>query len=440
MDNIISNRYYDEEAERTIIRSMLLNNECIKTVMERVECEDFYCEHNRNIIKTIFSLYDDKREVDLKTVLKEMMTRGLWDEEVEDLLAHLIPSISVSDNELLCCVVVKGYAVMRRLKQIEDSIAYLISEPDKAQEKIQLADQMCRTVLDYHPKEGFLPVRELTGEVFNEIVDRSAGNEEREGLPTGYPCIDRNTGGLHPKEVTVFGARPAMGKTSIGLNIALNVARNSGKTVAYFSAEQTKDQIVSRLLSMEGLVGASRTLYGQLSDEEWGRLALSVSSLNKLDIRINDNRFLTVEDISSQCSRMDNLGLVVIDHLQLLEKASVGGKKKRARRCSKVSKKIKNMAILLDVPVIVLSQLSRDCEMRSNKSPWLSDFDAYGTMTADADAVIGLYREVYYDPYTEYKNDAEAIILKNTHGWVGTVPLYWNAEYLTFTDMEQEKE
>ena len=436
--NSNSNRYYDEEAERTIIKSMLFNNDCIKGVMERVDCEDFYGDHNREIIETIVSLHADKKEVNLKTLLKEMMTRGIWDEDAECFLEHIIPSISVSDNVLLCCIVVKGYAVMRRLMQLEDSIACLISEPDKAQEKIQLTDQMCRTVLAYDPKDGFLPVRELTGEVFNEIVDCSAGNEESEGLSTGYSCIDRNTGGLHSKEITIVGARPAMGKTSLGLNIARNVACNSGKTVAVFSADHTRDQIVSRLLSMESLVDANRTLYGQLSDEEWGRLALSVSSLNKLDIRINDNESLSVEDIASQCSRMDNLGLVIIDYLQLLEKASVGGKKERKRKCSKISKKLKNMAVLLDVPVVVLSQLSRECEMRNYKIPLLSDFDAYGTMTADADVVIGLYREVYYDPYTEYKNDAEAIILKNTHGWVGAVPLCWNSECLTFTDEEKE--
>ena len=440
-NNHVSKRYYDEEAERTIIRSMLFNNESIKEVMERVDCEDFYFGHNREIVETIFSLYSDSKEISHKAVLDAMRARGVCNEDVEHYIEHIGHSASSSGNELICCVIVKGYAVMRRMVLIEDSIACLISEePDKAWEKIQVADQMCQTVIDFHPKEGFLPVSELMSDVFNGIMDRGNEDGKNEGLSTGYSFIDRSTRGLHPKEVTVIAARPAMGKTSFGLNIALNVARSSGKTVAVFSAEHTRDQIICRLLSMEGLVNAKRIMRGLLSDEEWGRLVLSVSSLNKMDIRINDNESLSIEDISSQCCRMDNLGLIIIDYLQLIKTASIGGKKeKKARKCSRISKKIKHMAELLNVPVVVLSQLSRQSETRSYKKPQLSDLDIYGTVIADADVVIGLYREVYYNPLTEYKNDAEAIIMKNTHGWVGPVPLNWNAEYLTFTDREPEE-
>ena len=438
-NNAASNVYFDKAAEQTIIGAMLIDNDCINDVMNKVDPDDFFSEKHREIVSAIFTLYLDHETVNQKNVLREMKTHEI---DIPDLAQYLDTLTGMNPSPadaLLCCSAVKGNAVLQHLFQLQDSISRLIAEePDRAYKKLQLVDQICRTVQDHQPMDGFIPVKELIGDVYTDLISRMEGEKPKQGILTGYRDIDEATEGLHPKEVTIIAARPAMGKTSFGLNIALNVARSTHKTVAVFSVESGRDQIVRRLLALEGLVNARHLEFAQLSDEELSRLSLASASLSGMDIRINDDLALSVEEITSQCSVMDDLGLIVIDYLQLMEEMSYGGKKagKWKKKISKTMKKIKNMAEMLDVPVIVLSRVKRSVEKRYDKRPWLSDLDICGSALEDADVIIGLYREVYYDISCENENGAEAILLKNTHGRCGVFPLCWEKDYLSFVDID----
>lgn len=429
----------DEAAERNIIKSVLVDNDIIREIIKKVDSEDFCCGQNREIMEAVFALYCDNKNISSKNVLHEMKEKGTFKNGLEEYIMSILNSSSELTDPLVNCVKVKGYGVLRRLSLFGDNTMHMIKDaPDKAERKVQLLDQLCRTVQQYRPDDGFQTVSELISSVYEEIVNASVRKEIKEGLSTGFRGIDKMIEGLYPKDVVVIAARPAMGKTSLGLNIALNVARTSGKTVAIYSAESAKKQIISRLLSMEGLVDAKRLLKGSLLADEWERLSNAATTLGRMDIRINDNLALSVEEIASQCGMMDNLGLIVIDYLQLFGMIDGVATRSNPKKLAKICRKIKNMAEMLDVPVVLLSQVNRRCESRKDKRPRLSDLNMYDTLIEDADVIIGLYREYYYDSWSDRRNDVDAIVLKNTRGWCGTVPLNWESEYLSFTDKEGE--
>ena len=254
------------------------------------------------------------------------------------------------------------------------------------------------------------------------------------GLSTGLKDLDKFILGLNKGELILIAARPAMGKTSIALNIAMDVAKNSDKTVAVFSLEMSREQLVSRLLAREASVPSQNMLTGQLSPDEWRRLASAAQMVSATDMRIDDNSMLTVADMNAQCRRLSNLGLVVIDYLQLMQ--SAGGKssynENRQQAVSDISRMLKIMAKELNVPVICLSQLNRAAVGRSDKRPMLNDLRDSGAIEQDADVVIGLHREGYYDQESSDPYLAEAIVLKNRKGQTGTVYLQWLPEFTSF--------
>ena len=246
--------------------------------------------------------------------------------------------------------------------------------------------------------------------------------------------------GLNKSELILIAARPGMGKTSIALNMALHAGMNLGKTVAIFSLEMSREQLVSRLLSRAALIPSQNMLTGQLTERQWKDVADAAQSLSTSDIRIDDNPTLTVSDMNAQCRRVQNLDLVVIDYLQLMQSAGSGhtwSNESRTQAVSDISRMLKIMAKELNVPVICLSQLSRANESRQDKRPMLSDLRESGAIEQDADVVIGLYRDGYYNKEAENPNLAEAIVLKNRKGATGTVPLNWLPEYTSFSTVER---
>ncbi len=267
---------------------------------------------------------------------------------------------------------------------------------------------------------------------------------EREGtrspaFPRAFPAVDAKITGLNKSDLMLLAARPGMGKTSMALNVALSVAKDTKQTVAIFSLEMSKEQLATRLLSSEALVENTRLINGDLRETDWVKIADAASALSRTDIRIDDNPLLTVADMNAKCRRLDNLGLVVIDYLQLM--TSAGGKQahsgeSRQQAVSDISRMLKIMAKELNVPVICLSQLSRANEKRDDKRPMLSDLRESGAIEQDADIVMFLFREDYYSPDSEKRNIAECIVAKNRHGETGKVELRWMPEYTTFGTLE----
>lgn len=259
------------------------------------------------------------------------------------------------------------------------------------------------------------------------------------GLSIGFSGIDDKTAGFGDSDLVLLAARPGMGKSSLALNVALNVAKSSGKAVAVFSLEMSKEQLVTRMLSSESTVELSRLLTGNLRESDWVRIANAVAVLSPLDIRFDDNPLLTVADMNAKCRRIENLGLIVIDYLQLM--TSAGGNtgtrgESRQQMVSDMSRMLKIMAKELGVPVLCLSQLSRANEKREDKRPMLSDLRDSGAIEQDADIVMFIYRDDYYKEDSEQRNIAECIIAKNRHGSTGKVNLTWSPEYTTFSTYE----
>ena len=278
--------------------------------------------------------------------------------------------------------------------------------------------------------------------MLDRLEEMSESENHLPGLSTGLSAIDRKIMGLNRSDLILLAARPGMGKTSMALNIALNVAKSSAKNVAIFSLEMSKEQLASRILSVESLVDNYRLKTGELSPEDWDKIAEAVGRLSALNILLDDDPLLSVADMNAKCRRLDNLGLVVIDYLQLMTSSGNRSRMNENRQqvVSDMSRMLKIMAKELDVPVICLSQLSRANEKRDDKRPQLSDLRESGAIEQDADIVMFLYRDDYYNEDSEKHNIAECIVAKNRHGETGTVELRWMPEYTMFATIEKRSE
>ncbi len=273
--------------------------------------------------------------------------------------------------------------------------------------------------------------------VFDYLSEIAASDEPLPGLSTGLYDLDRKTNGLGNSDLFLIAARPAMGKSSLAMNIAVNVAKKYPKAVCVFNLEMSRQQLAMRLLSSDSFVDKQKLATGKLDDEEWSKLAVGAASLSQTDIRIDDNPSITVAEMNAKLRRVDNLGLVVIDYLQLMNASGYGrASDNRVTAVGEISRSLKIMAKELNVPVICLSQLSRANESRTDKRPMLSDLRESGAIEQDADVVLFIYRDDYYNPNSEEKNVAELILAKNRHGETGTVKVQWLPEYTTFTNRE----
>ena len=283
-----------------------------------------------------------------------------------------------------------------------------------------------------------VPLRQVLPDVLDRLSEMSESEDHLPGLSTGLSAVDQKITGLNRSDLILLAARPGMGKTSMALNMALNVARSSKRTVAIFSLEMSREQLAMRLLSSEALVENTRLKTGNLREADWEKIAEAATILNRLDVRIDDNPLLTVADMNAKCRRLDDLALVVIDYLQLMTSAGgkSGGGENRQQVVSDMSRMLKLMAKELDVPVICLSQLSRANEKRDDKRPMLSDLRESGSIEQDADIVLFLYRDDYYNEDSEKHNVAECIVAKNRHGETGKVELRWMPEYTTFSTLD----
>ena len=429
------------EAEQAVLGSMLIDAECIKDVMDKLQPEDFYIRQNRDIFETIYTMFSYSRPVDGVTVAEEMQKNGTFDElTTKNYLVQLMEVTPTSANVMEYVAIVRSKALLRSLAKAAGDVLAMVQEGvGEAQSVLEAAEQRIYAIRRGRSAQDMVPVGQIIKPVLDQINDMAASKTGLSGLSSGFSGLDQKIHGLNRSDLILLAARPGMGKTSFALNIALNVAKqNNDKAVAVFSLEMSKEQLVTRLLSSEGLVENGRLTNGRLSASDWGKLTQAARTIKQTDIRIDDNPLLTVADMNAKCRRIDNLGLVVIDYLQLM--TSSGGKsyagENRQQAVSDISRMLKIMAKELNVPVICLSQLSRANEKREDKRPMLSDLRDSGAIEQDADIVIFLYREDYYKDDTENQNIAECIVAKNRHGERCKLPLRWMPEYTTFSTVE----
>ena len=430
---------HSAEAEQAVLGSMLIDGDCVKDVMDQLQAEDFYLRQNREIFETIAHMFVYSQPVDGVTVASEMEKNGLYTEATRPYLLQLMEVTPTSANVGEYVKIVRDKALMRQVAVAASKITAMVQEGGaSAADMLESAEQRVYAIRRGRGAQTMVPVSQVLQDVMARLEELNNSDSNLAGLSTGFSAVDSKINGLNKSDLLLLAARPGMGKTSMALNVALSAARESGKTVAIFSLEMSKEQLVTRLIASEGLVENTRLITGNLRESDWARIAEAASALSRMDIRIDDNPLLTVADMNAKCRRLDNLGLVVIDYLQLM--TSAGGKgysgENRQQAVSDISRMLKIMAKELQVPVLCLSQLSRANEKREDKRPMLSDLRESGAIEQDADIVMFLYRDDYYNSDTEKRNVAECIIAKNRHGETGKVELRWMPEYTAFGTLE----
>lgn len=428
------------EAEQAVLGSMLIDPRCVPDVIEQLRPEDFYIRQNREIYETIYSMFNFSLTIDPVTVLEHMKQNGVYDENTSrGYLLQLMDTTPTAANVVEYIGILKDKTLLRRVAEAAGDLTALIQQgTETGQDILEAAEQRIYAIRQGRAARGLIPISNVLIDVYDRLTELAASESAIPGLSTGLTDLDRAISGLNKSDLILLAARPGMGKTSMALNILLEAGKKSGKNVAFFSLEMSREQLALRLISSECFVDNKKLVTGKLTEEDWEKVAVAADSLNRSRIFIDDDSSVSVADISAKCRRMDNLGLVIIDYLQLMQ--SAGGRtysgENRQQVVSDISRALKIMAKELDVPVLCLSQLSRANESRSDKRPMLSDLRESGAIEQDADIVMFLYREGYYDKDTPNPNLAECIIAKNRHGETRTVELQWLPEFTTFGNME----
>ena len=430
------------EAEQAVLGSMLIDDRCVPDVAARLVPEDFYMRQNREIYQVIFGMFNRFETIDPVTVLNGMKQAGLYDENTTvAYLRQLMEITPTAANVLEYASIVADKSLLRRVGETAGELSKMVrDESGTAPQILEAAEQRIFSIRQGRSSMGMTHISAVMGQVWETIKERQASGQEFPGISTGLVDLDRKITGLNNSDLIILAARPGMGKTALALNIASEAGKRSNKNVAIFSLEMSREQLGSRMLSTECLVDNKKLTTGRITGEdEWNRIAMGVASLSQAKIYIDDDASLSVADINAKCRRIKDLGLVIIDYLQLM--TSAGGPARasdnRQQIVSDMSRSLKLMAKELNVPVVCLSQLSRANESRAanQRRPMLSDLRESGAIEQDADIVMFIHRESYYDDDTENPNVAECIIAKNRHGETGTVQLEWRPEYTLFRNL-----
>ena len=428
------------EAEQSVLGSMLIDSRCVAEVIGLVRPDDFFLQQNKDIYETIYTMFNFSETIDPVTVLEKMKVQGLATDKTPEYLMQLMEITPTAANVGQYARIVRDRAMLRNLAtaagEIRETVLAGVGTPE---EILESAEKKIYALRNGNAGETLQHIGVVMVGVFDRLDELSRSGNAFPGLSTGLHDLDKKINGLNKSDLLLIAARPGMGKTSLALNIALSVAKSSAKTVAFFSLEMSREQLAMRLLSNESFVDNQKLLTGQLSEEDWTKIAIASSALSQTDIRVDDNPSISVAEMNAKCRRLPNLGLVLIDYLQLMTSAGTGQTSNNANRVqvvSDISRALKIMAKELNVPVICLSQLSRANESRTDKRPMLSDLRESGAIEQDADEVLFIYRDDYYHPDTPEKNVAEIIVAKNRHGETGTVKLQWLPQFTTFSDRE----
>ncbi len=435
---------HDTEAEQAVLGSMLTDQDAVIDAIEVLKPEDFYREDNKYIYEAILNLYNKAEPIDIITVKSELISMGKFEVvggfEYLGILPDKVPLVANAERYIK---IVEEKALLRQLIKASNELIDLgYAQNEDIEMVMDQAEKKIFDIMQGKNQKGFSPIKDILIETFSEIEKLYNQKEPITGVPTGFADLDYKTAGLHNSDLILVAARPAMGKSAFALNIAANAAINAKVPVAIFNLEMSKSQLVNRMLCSEAMVDSNKIRTGKIEEDDWAKLATALGPLSEAPIYIDDTAGISVAEIRAKCRKLKlekNIGLVVIDYLQLIQ----GSGKRNASReqeISEISRSLKILAKELDIPVIALSQLSRAAEQRADHRPMLSDLRESGAIEQDADIVMFLYRDDYYNPDTEKKNIAEIILAKHRAGSTGTVELLWMGSYTKFANIERYRE
>ncbi len=429
------------DAEQSVLGAMIVDKEAINVAVESIKPDDFYKQANAEIYEAIIILFNKNEPVDLITLSEELKRRGtLEDTGGVTYLANLSSSVATTANIEYYCKIVEEKSILRRLIRSSDEImtkAYEDSE--EVNVIIESAEKNIFDITQGSQREGFAPISQVLLASFARIEEMAANKGALTGLTTGFIDIDHKLSGLQKSDLVLLAARPSMGKTALGINIAVNSALKAKAKVAVFSLEMSKEQLVQRIIASTAHVDLQKIISGRLVEDEWVQIINSMGPLSGINVFIDDTAGISLMEMKAKCRRLKmekGLDLVVIDYLQLMQME--GRIENRQQEISSISRGLKGLAKEMECPVIALSQLSRAPELRADHKPILSDLRESGAIEQDADIVMFLYRDEYYDEDTEKKNIGELIIAKHRNGPTGTVELVWKKEFTKFLDKARE--
>lgn len=428
------------EAEQSVLGAMLIDKEAIMAASEIVNKEDFYQQQYGILFETMTELYNESKPVDIVTLQDRLREKNVPPEVSSlEFARDLIAAVPITTNVKEHAKIVKEKSMLRKLIKVNEEIAnvcYLGNQ--KVEDIMEMTEKKIFQLLQQTGSEEFVPIKTVVLNALDRIEAASRMKGSVTGIPTGFTDLDYKTSGFQPSDLILIAARPSMGKTAFVLNIAQYMAFHNDVTVAVFSLEMSKEQLVNRLLSLESKVDSQAIRTGNLSDDDWAKLIEGAGTIGKSNLIIDDTPGISISELRSKCRKYkleNNLGIVMIDYLQLM----TGSKKtdSRQQEISDISRSLKELARELNVPVVALSQLSRAVEQRPEHRPMLSDLRESGAIEQDADVVMFLYRDDYYNKDSDMKGIAEVIIAKQRNGPIGTVNLVWLPNYTKFANIQK---
>ena len=432
------------EAEKAVIGAMMLDSDAIMVCSEILTAGEFYQQQYGIIFDALVEMYRDGIGADLVTIQNKLREKEVTPELYSvEYLGELLASVPTSANVKFYAEIVHEKAVLRRLIKVTEQVTrecYMDSQP--LEDILEDTEKSVFDVIQQRGGSEFEPIRDVVLRTLDSIEKAAKQKGNITGLETGFRDLDAKTAGLQKSDLILIAARPAMGKTAFVLNIAEYVALHSNSTIALFSLEMSKEQLVKRMLAMNSMVDSQKIRTGDLEDDDWDKLVGSVRKIGNSNLVIDDTSGITASELRSKCRKLkieQALDLVIIDYLQLMTGAGKRKSDSRQQEISDISRSLKVMARELDVPVIALSQLSRAVESRPDKRPMLSDLRESGAIEQDADIVMFIYRDEYYNPDSEKKGVAEVIVAKQRSGPTGPVELAWLSQYTKFGNLEYQR-
>jgi replicative DNA helicase len=440
MDILQKKMPYSLDAEQSVLGSIIIDPECFDDVAQIVKVDDFYLEIHREIYSAMMDFKMQSKPVDVVTLVNSLVSNGVYEDEGSarayiKLLVDIIPS---SANVKDYAKIVFDKSVLRRLIEAADLIqkdAY--AEGDKVENIVDVAEKRIFEIASNNEKRDFVHIRDVIVQTYNHLSElQNDDSDEKLGLKTGYSDLDKVVVGFGKGDLVIVGARPGVGKTSFCLNLATSIAKKSGKSVCIFSLEMSNEQLVSRIIASEALVDSKKLRTGKLEPRDWDNIANAASTLSETNIYIDDTTNIAITAMKAKLRRIKNLGLVVVDYLQLMESEKGRKDGSRVNEIGEISRGLKIMAKELNVPVITCSQLSRGTEKEKERKPMLSDLRDSGSIEQDADMVIFLSRD-YYGNDPDKANLVDVIVAKNRHGELGTVQMSWLGQFTKFSSLEE---
>lgn len=431
------------EAEQSVLGALLLDKNSVIKVADILRSEDFYRDDHKVIYENILKLFEKRRPIDVLTLTEELTkVKKLKEVGGASYIATLVNGVPTSAHIVTYANIVHQKAILRRLISAASDITELgFNETADVETVLDRAESTLFSVSQKYVRNSFTPIKDILEESFERIDKLHKEKGAVRGVPTGFRDLDNLLAGLQPSDLVILAARPSIGKSSFALNIADHVACDQKVPVGIFSLEMSKEQIIDRLLCLRGAVDSWKLRTGNLEDDDFGKLNYAMGVLSETPLFIDDSPFINVMEIRAKARRLQMespLGLIVIDYLQLMSGVNSKGSDNRVQEVSEISRSLKALARELNVPVLALSQLSRAVEHRPDKKPMLADLRESGSIEQDADVVMFIYRDDYYDKESENKNIAEILVRKHRNGPVGEVQLYFKPEYMKFGTIEKK--